>query len=192
MFGVTRLSSTFDPRASAHDTGETLTLDSPLVFRSIGYKAVPLTGFTEAGIQFDDHIGILKNDGQGRVLRLVGESGKAAAVTRHIAGLYCAGWVKRGPTGVIASTMADAFATADAVIHDWLSGRPFLHHGRAHSPQGWEGLKHDTNGANSWRVVHWKDWERIDKVELEMGQRAGKIRRKFTDTAEMLAVLSGS
>lgn len=33
--------------------------------------------------------------------------------------LYCAGWVKRGPTGVILSTMNDAFETAESVRLIW-------------------------------------------------------------------------
>lgn len=34
------------------------------------------------------------------------------------AGLYCSGWVKRGPTGVIITTMNDSFDTAQSVLED--------------------------------------------------------------------------
>ena len=39
-----------------------------------------------------------------------------------ITGLYCSGWVKRGPVGVIATTMTDAFETADTILSDIQSG----------------------------------------------------------------------
>lgn len=33
-------------------------------------------------------------------------------------GLYCSGWVKHGPVGVIATTMNEAFATAEKIVQD--------------------------------------------------------------------------
>lgn len=39
-----------------------------------------------------------------------------------VVGVYCSGWAKRGPVGVIAGTMTDAFETADSVIEDIESG----------------------------------------------------------------------
>ena len=35
-----------------------------------------------------------------------------------ILGIYCSGWVKRGPVGVIVTTMNDAFETAETIAHD--------------------------------------------------------------------------
>jgi len=37
-------------------------------------------------------------------------------------GVYCSGWVKRGPVGVIATTMTDAFETADTIHQDICDG----------------------------------------------------------------------
>ena len=39
------------------------------------------------------------------------------------AGLYCSGWVKRGPIGVIVSTMNDAFETGKMVLDDLATGQ---------------------------------------------------------------------
>ena len=41
----------------------------------------------------------------------------------YITGVYCSGWVKRGPVGVIATTMNDAFETAHTVISDIKAGQ---------------------------------------------------------------------
>lgn len=37
-------------------------------------------------------------------------------------GLYCSGWVKRGPTGVIATTMTDSFLTGQTLLQDLKAG----------------------------------------------------------------------
>lgn len=37
-------------------------------------------------------------------------------------GLYCSGWLKTGPTGVIATTMNNSFDTARSILEDMDSG----------------------------------------------------------------------
>jgi adrenodoxin-NADP+ reductase len=49
-----------------------------------------------------------------------------AASTEQVPGVYASGWVKAGPTGVIATTMNSAFETGDSLVEDWHGGRPFL------------------------------------------------------------------
>jgi hypothetical protein len=39
-----------------------------------------------------------------------------------LSGLYCSGWVKRGPTGVITTTMTDSFLTSQALLEDLKAG----------------------------------------------------------------------
>lgn len=188
-FERTILSSPFDHSAYASGTGELMQLPSSIVFRSIGYKSLALDGFSEMGIPFDERRGIIQNDGEGRVHREVRTLDGAMTYSNY-PGLYCAGWVKRGPTGVIASTMTDAFATADAIAQDWSSRAQFLCNGTETSaPSGWEGVKSEI-GATSGSVIQWPEWHKIDKAERERGQAAGKEREKFTSTADMLAVVS--
>ena len=119
----------------------------------------------QLGILFDRKAGIIPNE-NGRVLSHVG----------HIPGLYCAGWVKRGPTGVIASTMEDAFSTAEAIAEDWGT--------RISEKNGWEGIKDQIPNH-----VKWNDWLKIDAAEKERGRAKGKEREKFQSVKEMLDVL---
>lgn len=185
-FERTTLSSPFDHSAYASGTGEVIQLPSSVVFRSIGYKSVALDGFSEMGVPFDERRGIIQNN-DGRVRREV-RTIDGAMTTSNSPGLYCAGWVKRGPTGVIASTMIDAFATADAIAQDWESRTPFLHQATEElMPRGWEGVRSEIRPDNA-RIVQWAEWQKIDKAERERGLAAGKEREKFTSTAEMLAV----
>jgi adrenodoxin-NADP+ reductase len=180
VFERTALENPFDPKSKKlTGTGQKLEIPSALAFRSIGYKSVALPGFADAGIPFDDKQGVIENNG-GRVCANAAGNNK----TTHLGGVYCAGWVKRGPTGVIASTMLDAFATGDAIAEDWASKTSFLGNENA---EGWDALKHDVNNSKC-TVITWEDWHKIDRAEKERGRLAGKEREKFTTTAEMLSV----
>jgi adrenodoxin-NADP+ reductase len=195
QFERTSLSSNFDPKAYALPTGATVQLPSSVAFRSIGYQSEPLPEFSSLGIPFNERWGVISNDGRGRVLHEERSRG-AAMEMGTFPGLYCAGWVKRGPTGVIASTMEDAFSTADAIAEDW--GRAevkFLNDVSDHAEGkegvllgGWEEVRRET-GVSKARVVDWEGWRRIDAAEREGGRKVGKEREKFTRTADMLAVL---
>ena len=89
-------------------TGEFETLDAQMVLRSVGYQSVPL-----AGVPFDGRTHTVPN-ASGRVLSETGEP---------LPGEYVAGWLKRGPTGVIGTNKADAAETVQALLAD-LAGGP--------------------------------------------------------------------
>jgi adrenodoxin-NADP+ reductase len=196
QFAKTTLSSPFDPQAYALPTSDTVEITSPVAFRSIGYRSAPLPEFSALGIPFNERHGVISNDGRGRV-RHEERTRDAAMELGRFNGLYCAGWVKRGPTGVIASTMEDAFSTADAIAEDWADPAVrFLNEegeqGSSIGKQevsGWEGVKKELPGGADKKVVHWDGWKKIDAAERERGAKVGKEREKFTRTAEMLAVL---
>ncbi len=152
------------------------TLHSELAFRSIGYKSEPIDGMKDLDIDFDERQGIVPNDGNGRVTSLSPDGAS-------IPGIYCSGWVKRGPAGVIANTMEDAFATAEAIAMDWKSKQPFMAGG-----QGWDTMKSEAD-QRGLRSVNWSDWKRIDAAEIERGKANGKPREKFASVHDMLVVL---
>ncbi|POR36631.1 NADPH:adrenodoxin oxidoreductase, mitochondrial [Tolypocladium paradoxum] len=188
-FDVTSLEAPFDPQSRVATTGRTLILPSDVVFRSVGYKSVALPGFAEAGIQFDGRRGVVSNDGLGRAMRLVSDGNAAGAAAQQVPGMYCAGWVKRGPTGVIASTMQDAFATGDAIVQDWLSGARFLRCDPSHRAGGWEAVAREA-GPSAALSVSWDQWRKIDGAERGRGRRVGKEREKFTSTVDMLSAVA--
>jgi len=176
----------FSRTASIVPTREETTIPAALVFRSVGYKSSALTGLSDLGVSFDTKLGIIPNDPYGRVVATSGGPGPLAAF--HIAGLYCAGWVKRGPTGVIASTMDDAFMSADIIVQDWENGVPFLNAGKGEdmsAGQGWDAIKEEVI-AKGVRPLKWSDWKAIDEAERARGAKIGKPRDKFTSVEEML------
>ncbi|KAL4879161.1 hypothetical protein BJY04DRAFT_194412 [Aspergillus karnatakaensis] len=164
-------------------------------FRSVGYKGLPLPGLSDLGIPFDESRGVITNDGFGRVtVPLEAEGGTRdtlpdGSLISHLPGLYCAGWVKRGPTGVIATTMTDAFSTAEAIAADVAASGVSLLNGPGESTGlGWEGVRPEAE-KRGIRATSWDDWERIDRAERENGAKKDKPREKFGRVEEMLGVL---
>lgn len=153
-----------------------MSLPTNLAFRSIGYKSEPMDGMKDLGIDFDERRGIIPNDSHGRITSLSPDG-------TGIPGMYCSGWVKRGPAGVIANTMEDAFDTAEAIAQDWETKQPFMDGG-----QGWDAVSGEAS-RRGLRTVGWADWKKIDAAEKERGRTRGKEREKFASVRDMLAVL---
>lgn len=145
------------------------TLDVGLVFRSIGYRGVPLPG-----VPFNDSWGVIPNAG-GRVLD--------PATHEPLLGQYTTGWIKRGPTGVIGTNKPDAAETVDNMIADARTGR-VLSPTQA-TAAAVEALVRDRQPD----VVTFADWQRLNTLELSRGKEQGRPRVKFTSVADMLAAL---
>ncbi|KAF2430058.1 NADPH:adrenodoxin oxidoreductase [Tothia fuscella] len=160
-------------------------LPASMAFRSIGYKSEPLPGLSDLHIPFNTATGTIPN-ALGRVTL---ESTPGVLENSPLPGIYAAGWVKRGPTGVIASTMEDAFATAESIVKDLESGQSMLNYENGGSTGlGWEGIEQIVHGKGV-RRTSWEDWRRIDEVEKERGWKLGKEREKITDVGEMLRIV---
>ena len=167
-------------------TGNRTMLHANPAFRSVGYQSEPLPGFKELGIPFDESLGIIPNDMYGRVLSPdLGPGGSLTA--GHVPGMYCSGWVKRGPTGVIASTMADAFNTADIIARDWEDEVKF-NDDDSGEKDGFEGVKKEME-RRGVRAVSWLDWMKIDAEERRRGKEKGKQREKFRRVEDMMKML---
>lgn len=167
---------TFDLSALVSPTGRHISLPTTLAFRSIGYKSEPLVGMKDLGIDFDKRRGIIPNDTHGRITSLSPDG-------TGVPGMYCSGWVKRGPAGVIANTMEDAFGTAEAIAQDWGTNQPFMT-----GSGGWDALKAEAE-RKGLRKVDWADWKKIDAAEKKRGELRGKEREKFASVREMLNIL---
>jgi ferredoxin--NADP+ reductase len=140
------------------------TIPCSLVFRSVGYHGVPLPD-----VPFDEAQGTLPNDG-GRVLDGSGEP---------IAGVYCAGWIKRGPTGVIGTNKKDATETVQMLLEDAREDR--LPRSEATADAIVELLAE--RGADP---VLYAGWEAIDAVERARGTELGRPRVKLCSWDELL------
>lgn len=180
-----------DPSARVQATDKEISVPASLAFRSVGYKSTAIPGLSDLGVPFDSKLGIIPNDIHGRVISP--NLGPGSLTAGHVPGLYCAGWVKRGPTGVIASTMQDAFTSADVIAYDWENGAKFLNDAQGENKGthlGWDGVKAAVEGKGV-RALSWADWKRIDEAERVRGKAKGKEREKFVSVKEMMEVLDG-
>lgn len=167
-------------------TGKKTLLHSGIAFRSVGYQAAPLPGFEELGIPFDEKLGIIPNDIYGRVI--APDRGPAGPLTAgHVPGMYCSGWVKRGPTGVIASTMEEAFNTGDIIARDWEKGIKF-NEGEGGKKEGFDAVSREMR-RRGVRNVSWADWMKIDAEERRRGREKGKEREKCKSIDEMMRII---
>jgi ferredoxin--NADP+ reductase len=154
-------------RPRATDEFEELPVD--LVFRSVGYRGVPLPG-----IPFDERRGLVPNDG-GRVIST--ESGKA------VPGLYVSGWIKRGPSGIIGTNKPDAGETVQCILEDLRRG-DVLEPGEG-DPDAIAQLVLDRQPE----AVSYDDWREIDGIEVDRGKAQGRPRVKFTTVREVLEAI---
>ena len=159
-----------DGSLRARATDEHETLEAGLVFRSIGYRGVPLDG-----IPFDDWKGAIPND-EGRVIDPERQ--------RPIPGEYVTGWIKRGPTGVIGTNKRDAQETVGHLLEDLAERR--LPEPPAPDRDAIEACVAERKPD----YVSYSGWERIDAAEREAGEPQGRPRVKFTRIEDMLAAAS--
>ena len=150
-----------DGRGGVTDTGPAQDIDAQLVLRSVGYQGVPLPG-----LPFDPRNAVVPNDA-GRVLR----DGVPSP------GEYVAGWIKRGPTGVIGTNRPCAKETAAALLQDAprLAGRPL-----PADPL-------DALRAAGQRPIAWPGWLAIEAAEAALGVSLRRGTVKIPDWEGLLA-----
>jgi ferredoxin--NADP+ reductase len=153
-------------------TGEFETIEAQLVLRSVGYQSVPLDG-----VPFDARACTVPNS-RGRVLSEDGEP---------LPGEYVAGWLKRGPTGVIGTNKADAAETVQALLAD-LAGGPDVGEGALprpgllRRPDEDPAIPDDPDvlalaavlEARGVAPVSYDDWLRISAAEEELAASLGR------------------
>ena len=163
---VKRKDGSLAPQATA----EISEASAGLVFRSIGYhgKALPDLPFDQKSGTIPNECGQVKDPGNGNVLS-----------KRE----YVAGWIKRGPVGVIGTNKQDAVETVHRMLETFLN----------------EKMEAGKNYANPDIVpllekrkveyVSFADWKLLDVHETDAGQKYGRPRVKLTSLAEMLSVI---
>ena len=169
---------------------ETTTIPAQIVFTAIGYTSVPLAGMSD--LKVDLVRGVIPNE-KGRVETVAtkdfGYVEGDAAMRERVPGMYASGWVKTGPTGVIATTMYSAFETGDSVVQDWNEGKEFLEPDA--EVKGWEGFKKEVEKVGG-EPVEWNGWKIIEAEEERRGEKVGKVREKIVDIQEMVDIVEKS
>ncbi len=150
---------------NAAGTGEFETLPIGMILRSVGYKGTPLKD-----VPFDSRKNIIPNQ-DGRVTDNDGNV---------VRGEYVAGWIKRGPSGVIGTNKADAMESVRCLLEDVPSLEPVSEH--AASPRAVEEIL----ASKQVSFVTFEDWLEIDRLETQAGAEQGRPRVKITQVERMV------
>jgi ferredoxin--NADP+ reductase len=153
-------------------TGETDTLDAQMVLRSVGYQSVSLPG-----VPFDERSCTVPNIA-GRVVDADGDV---------LPGEYVAGWLKRGPTGVIGTNKSDAAETVRALLQDLAGGpgpedAPLPRAGLLKLPPsdvvpGTASPLAEVLAARGVAPVSYEEWLHIEQAETDLARSLGRGER---------------
>ena len=147
-------------RIVARPVGEPELIPAGIVLRSVGYKGVVLPG-----VPFDESTGTIPND-----------AGRVIGAERT----YAAGWIKRGPSGVIGTNKKDATETIAALLEDAQAGR--LNPTSVDSTQTLEALL----ASRGVEHVEQDGWQAIDAAERSAGEPLGRPRVKLHTWEKLL------
>jgi len=147
---VTVERTTIDESGSAVGTGDTFDIPAQLIVRSVGYRGTPIDD-----VPFDSRRNVIPND-EGRVLPDTGVP---------IKGLYVAGWIKRGPSGIIGTNKKDAAATVASLLLD-LADEPVKSEGGIDNLLATKGIE----------PIGFDGWQFIDAAERALGATQGRER----------------
>lgn len=140
-----------------------------LVFRSVGYRGIPLPG-----IPFNDSWGVIHNE-TGRIIDL--------ETKEPMTGLYTAGWIKRGPTGVIGTNKPCAVESVNCMLEDAAEGKTFSPaHPEVEAVEKFISEKQP-------KFVSYSDWLKLDEIEVSQGEPQGRPRVKLTSVEEIMTAL---
>jgi len=157
--------TTVDADGVARGTGQTYEVGAQLVIRSVGYRGVALDG-----VPFDARRNVVPNIA-GRVVDADGTP---------VAGLYVAGWIKRGPTGIIGTNKKDAAATVASLLED-------LGDDEGAGGDGVVALLAE-RGVD---VVTLEGWASIDAAERALGATRGRERTTIHERGSLITAAHG-
>ena len=143
-------------------TGVLRTIDADLVVRSVGYR----------GVQLDD----VPFDARGNVIPHA--DGRVLRDGTPVAGEYVAGWIKRGPTGIIGTNKKDANATVESLLTDARDGRL--------AQPGHPTVSAFDERLSGLRTVSTAGWRAIDARERELGRSRGRDRTTVHEVPDLL------
>ena len=166
--GLTIEKTKLDGSGGVVATGETTSFPIQAIYRAVGYFGSPVDK-----IPFDAKSGVIPNEA-GRV---IGEYGQ------NLQGVYCTGWIKRGPVGLIGNTKADAIETIGNVLQD---------RDRWWQPElAGEHQIIETLESRNIDFVDWAKWLKINSKEKAIGEALGRERMKLFDREEILKISKG-
>jgi len=137
-------------------------IQSQMVIRSIGYRGEGLPG-----VPFDPSANVIPS------------------VDSAVVGLknsYVAGWIKRGPSGIIGTNKKDAVSCVNELVS---------HKSDQSTATSAEAIDQLLAGRNV-EVIDFAGWKRIDAHEKELGRSRGRDRTTIHDREDLIRIGRGS
>ncbi|EGD75458.1 adrenodoxin reductase [Salpingoeca rosetta] len=172
VFNVMKLEGDIG-RRRAVPTGQERTLPADLVIKSIGYQGHSI----DPALPYDPTRNVIRHDGVGRVSGLDG--------------VYCSGWIKNGPAGIIATTMVDANNTARAIADDFSDANaagPTAAAGSGDGGDDRDDKREQLVNRIAPQAVSFEQWKKLEAWERQQGKQLGKPAEKCTDAEQMLHI----
>ncbi len=154
----------------ARGTGELERIETGMVLRSVGYVGLPLPG-----LPFDTATNTVLNE-HGRVIDPQSHE--------PMPGVYAAGWIKRGPYGVIGTNKKCAQESTALLLADQAAGK------LARPERSPDELLDELRAAGV-QIVDYAGWEAIDAHERALGEASSRPRVKLVRRDELLSRAGG-
>ncbi len=148
-------------------TGQVEELPVDLVVRSVGYR-----GTAMPGVPFDPDRNVIPN-----------RDGRVMEGDHAIHGLYVAGWIKRGPTGIIGTNKKCAVGTVASLMADIEEG--------ILTPQEEVAGIDEVLRARGVRSIGSSGWRSVDAQERARGENQGRPRVTIHERDELMAIGAG-
>lgn len=171
VLGRNELVTDANGRMVAKDTGEREELPAQLVVRSVGYRGVAVPG-----LAFDDRSGTIPHT-NGRIDGSRNE--------------YVAGWIKRGPSGVIGTNKKCSQETVDTLLADLEAAREAGQAEHADASRDYAGELAAWLASRQPQLVTADHWQLIDRFERKAGEAHGRPRAKLANLTELLRIAHG-
>lgn len=148
---------TLDDQGQLSATGESEEITSTMVIRSIGYRGEALQG-----LPFDQERNVIPSED---------------SVVVGVENSYVAGWIKRGPSGIIGTNKKDAVSCVNTLVVNQIESR-----GR--SSEAIDELL----ALRNVEVIDFAGWKKVDAFEKKLGQSRGRERTTVHDRADLVRI----
>lgn len=140
------------------ETTDSYELCTNFLISSIGYRGTPLSE-----IPFNDNTHKIKH------------------TLGHVQdNIFTAGWIKRGPTGVIGTNKRDALESVTSFFN-YLESNPTIKKGK-------NTIQHLLQ-SKSITFFTYQDWTQLDDIEIQQGIKTNKSRVKISDKQKIKSLL---
>lgn len=143
--------------------------NTDLILKSIGYRSVNIF----ESLKFNEQSGTLHHT-NGVNHDILGNL---------IHNIFCVGWAKTGPKGIVDTTLRDSFDTVESIF------KAFENDSIVHKEPDVENIKKEIESKGKL-IISKSEWNKINQYEIQEGIKKGKVREKLVDLEKLFSVIN--